>query len=47
MKVMRLQGVVRGKTIRTARSDKAALCPLDRVNRDFKALRPITSGCAP
>lgn len=39
-KVMGLQGVVRGETIRTTRSDKAVPCPLDRVNRDFKALRP-------
>ena len=35
-----LKGVVRGKTIRTTVSDAAAPCPLDRVNRVFKAPRP-------
>ena len=40
MRAMGLQGVVRGRTIRTTMSDKAAPCPLDRVNRDFKAPRP-------
>jgi transposase InsO family protein len=37
---MGLQGVVRGKTVRTTISKAAALCPLDRVNRQFKAPRP-------
>jgi transposase InsO family protein len=40
MRAMGLQGIVRGKTVRTTISDKAAPCPLDRVNRDFKAPRP-------
>ena len=40
MRTMGLRGVVRGKAIRTTVSDKAAPCPLDRVNRDFKAPRP-------
>jgi putative transposase len=40
MRAMGLQGVVRGKTIRTTVRDKSAPCPLDRVNRDFKAPRP-------
>ena len=40
MKAMGLQGVIRGKRIRTTISDKAAPCPLDRVNRQFKAPRP-------
>jgi putative transposase len=40
MRAMGLQGVVRGKTVRTTLSDKAAPCPLDRVNRDFKAPQP-------
>jgi putative transposase len=31
---------VRGKTIRTTISNAAAPCPLDRVNRQFKAPRP-------
>ena len=40
MRAMDLQGVVRGKTIRTTISNAAAPCPLDRVNRQFKAPRP-------
>ncbi len=40
MRAMGLQGVVRGKTIRTTIADPAAVCPLDRVNRQFKAPRP-------
>jgi putative transposase len=40
MRAMSLQGVVRGKTIRTTISNAAAPCPLDRVNRQFKAPRP-------
>ena len=35
-----LRGVVRGEAVRTTVSDKAVPCPLDRVNRDFKAPRP-------
>ena len=37
MKEMGLQGVIRGKPVRTTFSDKAALCPLDHVNRQFHA----------
>jgi putative transposase len=40
MRTMGLRGVVRGKAVRTTVSNKAAPCPLDRVNRDFKAPRP-------
>jgi putative transposase len=40
MRAMGLAGIVRGRTKRTTVSDKAAPCPLDRVNRDFKAERP-------
>jgi putative transposase len=40
MKAMGLQGVVRGKPVRTTVPDPAAACPLDRVNRQFQALRP-------
>jgi transposase InsO family protein len=40
MRALGLQGIVRGKTVRTTVSDKAAPGPLDRVNRDFKAPRP-------
>ncbi len=35
-----LQGVRRGKVVRTTISDAKAPCPLDRVNRQFKANRP-------
>jgi len=35
-----LQGVRRGKVVRTTISDMKAPCPLDRVNRQFKADRP-------
>lgn len=35
-----LRGVVRGKVVRTTVSDSKAPCPLDRVNRQFKADRP-------
>ncbi len=40
MRGMGLQGVIRGKPIKTTISDKAAPCPLDHVNRQFKAPRP-------
>jgi putative transposase len=40
MRQMGLQGVVRGKSIRTTVSDAAAQCPRDRVNREFTAPRP-------
>jgi transposase InsO family protein len=40
MKAMGLQGVVRGKPVRTTISDRAVSCPLDRVNRQFLAPRP-------
>ena len=40
MKRLGLQGVRRGKVVRTTISDAAAARPLDRVNRQFKADRP-------
>lgn len=40
MKEMGLQGVRRGTTVKTTVSDKAAPCPLDRVNRQFRAPAP-------
>ena len=40
MKKMALQGVIRGKRVRTTVADTAAPCPLDHVNRQFKAPRP-------
>jgi putative transposase len=40
MRAMGLKGVVRGKKVRTTVPDPATICPLDRVNRQFKAPRP-------
>lgn len=40
MRGLGLQGVIRGKPIRTTVSDKAAPCPLDHVNRQFLAPAP-------
>ena len=40
MREMGLEGVIRGKPVKTTRSDKAASCPLDRVNRQFQASAP-------
>ncbi len=37
MREMGLAGVIRGKPVRTTISDKAAPCPLDHVNRQFRA----------
>ena len=35
-----LQGARRGRTVRTTAPDRSVSCPLDRVNRQFKADRP-------
>jgi transposase InsO family protein len=40
LKDLGIQGVVRGKPVRTTVSDKSAPCPLDKVNRQFQAPRP-------
>ena len=40
MKRMGLAGAVRGKTVKTTHSDKSTPCPLDRVNRQFRAPAP-------
>ena len=40
MRWLGLQGARRGKTVRTTVPDYSAPCPLDRVNRQFKADRP-------
>src|SRR5690606_32743521 len=40
MRRLGLQGARRGKTVRTTVPDRSAPCPLDRVNRQFKADRP-------
>lgn len=40
MRDLGLQGVIRGKPVRTTNSDKAAACPLDHINRQFHAPAP-------
>ena len=40
MKKEALQGVIRGRRVRTTVADKARPCPLDHVNRQFRASRP-------
>jgi transposase InsO family protein len=40
MRVMDLQGAVRGKPVKTTVSDRKTPCPLDKVNRQFRAERP-------
>lgn len=40
MKRLGLRGVIRGKVVKTTHGDKAMPCPLDRVNRQFRADRP-------
>src|ERR671938_177858 len=40
MRAMGLQGALRGRPVRTTRSDKAVPSPLDRVKRQFQAPRP-------
>jgi transposase InsO family protein len=40
MKRLGLQGVRRGKVVRTTVADKTVPCPLGRVKRQFKADRP-------
>lgn len=40
MQNMGLQGVIRGKSVRTTVQDKAVPCPLDHVNRQFHACAP-------
>ena len=40
MRRLGLRGVMRGKIVRTTIGDSSAICPLDRVNRQFRAERP-------
>ena len=40
VKRLGLRGVMRGKVVRATISDRKAPCPLDKVNRQFKADRP-------
>lgn len=42
MRGMELRGVIRGKSVKTTVADRSAPCPLDRVNRNFRAPRPNT-----
>ena len=42
---MGLQGVIRGKPVRTTNSDKAAPCPLDHVNRQIQRRGRMRCGC--
>ena len=52
MRRIGLKDVVRGKVVKTTIGDKAAPCPLDRVNRQFWAPVPnihlalVALGCA-
>ncbi|MFM9859755.1 IS3 family transposase [Pseudoxanthobacter sp. M-2] len=40
MKDLGLRGVIRGRPVKTTVSNRAKPCPLDRVNRQFRAPRP-------
>ena len=40
MRKLGLEGVIRGRRVRTTVPDKAAPCPLDHVNRQFRVERP-------
>ncbi len=40
MRRLGVHGVIRGKAHRTTYSDSKTACPLDHVNRQFKADRP-------
>ncbi len=40
MKEMGLEGVIRGKKVKTTAPNKAQPCPLDKVNRQFQAPAP-------
>jgi transposase InsO family protein len=40
MRQLGIQGAVRGREVRTTVSSPAVACPLDRVNRQFRAPRP-------
>jgi putative transposase len=40
MRAMGLEGIIRGKPLRTTVSDKGTPCPLDQVNRQFHAPAP-------
>jgi putative transposase len=40
MKAMGIEGIIRGKSVKTTIPDRAAPCPLDRVNRQFRVPAP-------
>ena len=42
MRVMGLQGIIRGKPVKTNVSDKTAPCPLDRLNRHWQ-IQPVAA----
>jgi transposase InsO family protein len=44
MRDLGLQGVIRGKPVRTTISDRATPCLLDQVNRQFQAPAPNQLG---
>ena len=44
IRAMGLEGIIRGKPVRTTMSDKAAPCPLDHVNRQFRPRRRTCCG---
>ena len=44
MRAMGLAGVRRGKTTVTTISNPKELCPLDKVNREFRVSRPMPCG---
>lgn len=46
MKKIGLSGVIRGKRVKTTVPDKAAPCPHDHVNRQFRAERPVVVAAA-
>lgn len=43
MRQLGLKGVIRGKGVKTTVPDKAAACPLDHVQRQFRVL--ARTGC--
>jgi hypothetical protein len=44
MKQMGIEGVIRGKPVKTTVSNPAAPCPRDKVNRQFRAPGPMLCG---
>ena len=40
IRLLGLRGVIRSKVVRTLISDSSTPCPLDKVNRQFRAAQP-------